>query len=100
MHDSWRRDARPHVPAVAEPLGFEISRWITMHAPRAKPRDIVERQNGAVAAITQATANRERMAAQGYDAKTSAPQQLDARVTSKLACFGKPIKAIGLKDGD
>jgi tripartite-type tricarboxylate transporter receptor subunit TctC len=91
----------PNVPTVADTLpGFEISQWIAMHAPRATPRDIVERLNGAVVAITQAQAYRERMAAQGYDAESSTPQQLAARVKSELARFGKLIKAIGLKDGD
>jgi tripartite-type tricarboxylate transporter receptor subunit TctC len=38
------------------------------------------------------------MAAQGYDAESSTPQQLSARIHSELARFGKLIKAIGLKD--
>lgn len=67
-----------------------------MHAPR----DIVERLNGAVVAVTEAKAYRERIAAQGYDAEASTPQQLGARVKSELARFGKLIKSLGLKDGD
>ncbi len=89
----------PNLPTVAETLpGFEISQWIAMHAPRATPRDITERLNSAVAAITQAKGYRERMLAQGYDAEASTPQQLTARIHSELAHFGKLIKAIGLKD--
>ena len=89
----------PNLPTVAETLpGFEISQWIAMHAPRATPRDITERLNSAVAAITQAKGYRERMLAQGYDAEASTPQQLTARIHSELARFGKLIKAIGLKD--
>ena len=89
----------PNLPTVAETLpGFEISQWIAMHAPRAIPRDITERLNSAVAAITQAKGYRERMLAQGYDAEASTPQQLTARIHSELARFGKLIKAIGLKD--
>ena len=89
----------PNLPTVAETLpGFEISQWIAMHAPSATPRDITERLNSAVAAITQAKGYRERMLAQGYDAEASTPQQLTARIHSELARFGKLIKAIGLKD--
>jgi tripartite-type tricarboxylate transporter receptor subunit TctC len=96
-----RHATLPQVPTVAETLpGFESSQWIAMHAPRTTPRDIVERLNGTVVAITQATAYRERMAAQGYDAESSSPQQLAARVKSELTRFGKLIKAIGLRDGD
>ena len=89
----------PAIPTVAETLpGFEISQWIAMHAPRATPRDVTERLNSAVVAITQAKAYRERMMAQGYDAEASTPQQLTARIHSELARFGKLVKAIGLKD--
>lgn len=89
----------PNIPTVAETLpGFEISQWIAMHAPRATPRDIIERLNSAVAAISQAKGYRERMLAQGYDAESSTPQQLSTRIVSELARFGKLIKAIGLKD--
>lgn len=94
-----RHPSLPQVPTVAENMpGFEMSQWIAMHAPRATPRDIVERLNGAVVAISQAKAYRERMAAQGYDAEASTPQQLGARVKSELERFGRLIKAIGLKD--
>jgi tripartite-type tricarboxylate transporter receptor subunit TctC len=94
-----RHASLPNVPAVAETLpGFESTQWIAMHAPRATPRDVIERLNTAVAAIAQGKAFRERMAAQGYDAETSTPQQLTARIQSELARFSKLIKAIGLRD--
>ena len=69
-----------------------------MHAPRATPREVIERLNGAVTVISQSKGYRERMLAQGYDAEASTPQQLAARIVSELARFGKLIKAIGLKD--
>jgi tripartite-type tricarboxylate transporter receptor subunit TctC len=89
----------PQVATVAETIpGFEISQWIAMHAPRATPREVIERLNGAVTVISQSKGYRERMLAQGYDAEASTPQQLAARIVSELARFGKLIKAIGLKD--
>src|SRR5688572_14529702 len=94
-----RHASLPNVPAVAETLpGFESTQWIAMHAPRVTPRDVIERLNVAVSAIAQGKAFRERMAAQGYDAETSTPQQVTARIQSELARFGKLIKAIGLRD--
>ena len=94
-----RHPTLPNVPTVAETIpGFEGSAWNAMFAPRTAPRDIVERLNQAVVAIAKAQDFRTRMASQGYDAESSTPQQLTARVQSELARFGKLINAIGLKD--
>jgi tripartite-type tricarboxylate transporter receptor subunit TctC len=38
------------------------------------------------------------MASQGYDPGASTPQELAERIRSELACFGKLIKTIGLRD--
>lgn len=94
-----RHPTLPNVPTVAETIpGFEGSAWNAMFAPRTAPRDIVERLNQAVVAIAKAQDFRTRMASQGYDAESSTPQQLTARVQSELARFGKLINSIGLKD--
>ncbi len=94
-----RHPTLPNVPTVAETMpGFENAQWIAMQAPRATPRDITGQLNRAIVAITQSKAYRERMAAQGYDAEASTPQQVSARIQSELARFGKLVKAIGLKE--
>lgn len=94
-----RHPTLPSIPTVAETLpGFESSQWIALHAPRATPRDLIERLNSAVTAISQGKSYRERMASQGYDAESSTPQQVTARIQSELERFGKLIRAIGLKD--
>ncbi len=94
-----RHATLPKVPTVAETLpGFETTQWIALHGPRGTPAVIVERLNTAIAATTKANDYRSRMAAQGYDAESSTPQQLAARVKSEFERFGKLIKSIGLRD--
>jgi tripartite-type tricarboxylate transporter receptor subunit TctC len=95
-----RHATLPNVPTATETLpDFEVTQWIAMHAPRGTPQSIVERLNTTIAATAKAKDYRERMTAQGYDAASSTPQQLTARIKSELDRFGKIIKSIGLKDG-
>jgi tripartite-type tricarboxylate transporter receptor subunit TctC len=93
-----RHPSLPALPTAAETLpGFEALQWIGMHAPRATPGEAIGRLNAAIAATAKSPAYRSRMATQGYDAASSTPQQLTARVQSEFARFGKLVRAIGLK---
>jgi len=94
-----RHSTLPNVPTVRETLpGFETIQWIAMHGPRGMPQAMIERLNTTIAATTRAREFRDRMAAQGYDAESSTPQQLTTRIKSEFERFGKLIKSIGLKD--
>jgi tripartite-type tricarboxylate transporter receptor subunit TctC len=94
-----RHPTLTNVPTVAETLpGFETIQWIAMHGPRGMPQTVVERLNTTIAATAKSKEFRDRMASQGYDAASSTPQQLTARIKSELERFGKLIKSIGLKD--
>ncbi len=94
-----RHPTLPAVPTVMESLpGFETIQWIAMHGPRGTPAGVIERLNATIAATAKAREFRERMATQGYDAESSTPQQLTARIKSELDRFGKLIKSIGLRD--
>lgn len=99
ISSAQRHASLPGVPAMAETLpGFEAAQWIALHAPRGTAHSIVDRINAAIVATVNSKPFRERMAAQGYDAESSTPQQLGTRVKSELDRYGKLIKAIGLKD--
>ena len=95
-----RVESLPNVPTIAESgvPGYETIQWIAMHGPRGTPRDAVDRLNATIAASVKFQDFRDRMAAQGYEAGGSTPQQLAARIKSELERFGKLIKTIGLKD--
>ncbi len=94
-----RYAALPNVPTAAETLpGFETTQWIAMHGPRGTPATVIERINTVIGATVRTKEFRERMASQGYDAESSTPQQVAARIKIELDRYGKLIKAIGLKD--
>jgi tripartite-type tricarboxylate transporter receptor subunit TctC len=94
-----RHTTLPNVPTVKESLpGYETTQWVALHGPRGMPQAVVERLHSIIASMAKAGEFRERMAAQGYDAESSTPQQLTARVRSEFDRFGKLIKSIGLKD--
>ena len=59
---------------------------------------MIERINTVIGATVRTKEFRERMASQGYDAESSTPQQVAARIKIELDRYGKLIKAIGLKD--
>ncbi len=100
ISSAQRSPSLPNVPTIAESsvAGFETIQWVGMHGPRGIPSVAVERLNVAIAASMKSREFRDRMAAQGYDAEASTPQQLAARIKNELERFGKLIKAIGLKD--
>jgi tripartite-type tricarboxylate transporter receptor subunit TctC len=94
-----RHPTLTNVPTVAETLpGFETIQWIAMHGPRGTPQAVIERLNSTITATAKSKEFRDRMASQGYDAASSTPQQLIARIKGELERFGKLIKSIGLKD--
>lgn len=95
-----RLGSLPNVPTIAESgvPGFETIQWVAMHGPRGTSHEVVERLNATIAASAKSQDFRSRMAAQGYEAESSTPQQLAARIKTELERFGKLIKAIGLKD--
>ena len=97
---SKRSPALPNVPTVAESgiPGYETTQWIAMMAPRATPRNVIDRVNSEVAAGLKSAELRDRLASQGYNPESSTPQQLADYIKAELARYGKLIKTIGLKD--
>jgi len=95
-----RSPAAPKVPTVAESgvPGYETVQWIAMSAPRATPKNVIDRLNAELAAGVKSPELRERLSSQGYDPASSTPQQLGDYIKVEVARFGKLIKAIALKD--
>ncbi len=95
-----RSPAAPKVPTVAESgvPGYETVQWIAMSAPRATPKNIIDRLNAELAAGVKSPDLRERLSSQGYEPASSTPQQLGDYIKVEFARFGKLIKAIALKD--
>ena len=79
--------------------GYETSSWNSLVAPRATPRQVVERLNADIVAILNQPEIRERFRQQGVDADPGTPAELAAHVKAQSARFDKLISAIGLKPG-
>jgi tripartite-type tricarboxylate transporter receptor subunit TctC len=94
-----RSAAVPDVPTIAETIkGYEMTPWNAMFAPRATPRAIVDRLNREAVAGIRSPDVGQKLAALGYDAAASTPEQLREHVKLEIVRYGKLIKAIGFKD--
>ena len=69
-----------------------------MSAPRATPKNVIDRLNAELVAGNKSAELREKLSSQGYDPEVCTPQQLADYVKMEFARFGKLIRAIGLKD--
>ncbi len=63
----------------------------------ATPRDIVARLNAEIVKVLQAPDVRERLAAQGFEVRTSTPEQMGTYIRSELAKWAPIVKESGVK---
>lgn len=89
----------PGVKSVAEQGvdGFEVTAWNAMYAPRATPKDIVDRLNGELVKILALPEVRSRLLQLGLEPTSGTPEQLAAFEKQERAKWGPLIKAAGLK---
>ncbi len=89
----------PDVPTVAESglPGYEFVTWMGMFAPPNTPKEIIARVNAEIARALAAPDLRDKLVAQGVDAKTSTPEQLGALTKSRLAQMARIIQDAGIK---
>ena len=86
-------------PLAATPVfkGFDITSWNGVFAPAGTPAPIVNKLNVALVEIVQDPAIRERLAAIGFDAFGSTPEELKNFVSSELIKWAKLIKDAGIE---
>ncbi len=89
----------PEVPTISESglPGFEIGTWFGLLAPAGTPPDIINRLNAATRKVVDAPDLRERIAAQGLDARSSTPAEFAAHIKAELAKFARLVPAAGIK---
>jgi tripartite-type tricarboxylate transporter receptor subunit TctC len=96
---SARRSANaPDVPTVGETLpGYEVELVYGFVAPAATPREIVTRLNTEIVKVLQAPDVRERLAGQGFEVRTSTPEQMGAYIRSEIAKWAPIVKETGVR---
>lgn len=94
-----RSQALPNVPTLAEAgvEGIDLFEWIFMLAPANTPKEITSRMNAELAKLLAAPEVREKLAAGGFEAAASTPQQLDAMIREALERWEKLIPELHIK---
>jgi tripartite-type tricarboxylate transporter receptor subunit TctC len=89
----------PEVPSMAEAglPAFDLIPWNAMFAPAHTARPVVGRLNAELRRIIADPKVKERLAAIGFDAFSSTPEELDAFVREDLAKWTKWVKDAGIE---
>ncbi len=97
--DPERSPLLPDVPTFAE-VGMPsltASPWFALVAPAGTPKPIIDRVNREVVAMMKAPDMREKLAAQGLNARWSTPQEADSLVASEMKRWARVAKESGAK---
>ncbi len=88
----------PEVATIAETLpGYEVELVYAVMAPAGTPRDIVTKLNAELARALNAADTRERLTWQGFEVRTSTPEQLASYIRSEIAKWEPIVKESGAK---
>jgi tripartite-type tricarboxylate transporter receptor subunit TctC len=93
-----RSEQLPDVPTVAESglPGFDVTGWYALIAPARTPPAIIEKLNREIGDVLKLPAVREKMAADGADARHSTPQQLAALIEEEGRKWTMLVKSAGI----
>jgi tripartite-type tricarboxylate transporter receptor subunit TctC len=95
---SLKRSANaPEVPTIAESLpGYEVELVYAVVAPTGTPRDIVNRLNSEIGKALHDPETRERLLGQGFEVRTSTPEQLGTYIRGEIAKWAPIVKDSGV----
>jgi tripartite-type tricarboxylate transporter receptor subunit TctC len=96
---SLKRSANaPEVPTIAESYpGFEVELVYALVAPAGTPKDIVTKLNAEVTKALQDTEMRDKLSGQGFEVRTSTPEQLGSYIKSEISKWAPLVKESGVK---
>jgi tripartite-type tricarboxylate transporter receptor subunit TctC len=94
-----RSPALPNLPTVAEAgvPGYEASLWYGYVGPARLPPDILQRLNTEIVAAIKSPDVRDRLAAEGVDARSSTPEEFARLIASDVKRWASVIERIGVK---
>ena len=89
----------PNVPTVAEAAlpGFASEDWQGILAPAKTPTEVVGKLNGEIARILALSEVKAKLAAAGFDARTSTPQWFAEFIQSETLKWAKLLRQSGIK---
>ena len=89
----------PDIPTLHEAglPGYEATIWLGLMAPKATPRDIVQRLNEAVGRITGSAEVQQGWARQGAVAMNMNAEAFDRYIAEDIAKWAKVIQTAGIK---
>ena len=92
-----RSAVAPALPTIAESglPGYDASQWWGVATRAGTPKDIVSRLNAEIVKVVALPEVRERLGAQGVNAKGNSPVQFGAFIQAEIAKWGKVVKDSG-----
>ncbi len=93
-----RSGLTPDIATIAETLpGYEVELVYAIVAPAGTPKAIVTQLNLEIQKAMQEPDLRERLLAQGFEVRTSSPEQLGSYIKSEIAKWSVIVKESGVK---
>jgi tripartite-type tricarboxylate transporter receptor subunit TctC len=95
-----KRDAAaPDVPTIAEAgvPGYDVTAWQALFVPARTPPEIVRKISADTNAALAEPAIKDKLAAQGYLAEGSSPEELAKLLRAEIARWSAVIKSVGIK---
>ena len=89
----------PGLPTMAEAglPGYEAGTWTALLTPAGTSVEIISRVNRELVTIARLPEVRERLATQGFDARTTTPTEFAAYLRAEIAKWAKVVKATGVR---
>ena len=88
----------PEVPTIAETYpGFEVELVYALVAPAGTPRDVIATLNLEVGKLLHEPETRDKLMGQGFEIRTSSPEQLGGYIKSEITKWAPLVKESGVK---
>lgn len=88
----------PEVPTIAETYpGFEVELVYALVAPAGTPKDVIATLNQEVTKLLQEPETRDKLMGQGFEIRTSSPDQLGSYIKSEITKWAPLVKESGVK---
>lgn len=94
-----RSAVAPDLPTFAEAGlgGYALENWYGALAPAGTPKDIITKLNTEIVKALQLPEVRERLISQGFETRTSTPEEFAAYLKSEIVKWAGIVKASGAK---